>query len=96
MSWNKKKVAPGSPVDLTLTASSPSLCGIRVVDKSVTLMGGNHDTIEKDIIERKRGYYISPNASPSLINNQKYCKKGGHKLFLRKFYYFPKDYSRFI
>ena len=75
MSWNKKKVAPGSPVDLTLTASSPSLCGIRVVDKSVNLIGGNTDFTQKDITDKKSRYHISAYSPPDLINDYEYCRK---------------------
>ena len=42
MEFSDSMVQPGSETELKLEASTGSVCGVGVIDKSVNILGGDH------------------------------------------------------
>ena len=49
MEFADKTVAPGAETSIHLEAASGSVCGIGVVDKSVNILGGDHQITPKKV-----------------------------------------------
>ncbi|KAL5004832.1 hypothetical protein ScPMuIL_018288 [Solemya velum] len=61
MDFDEDSVYPGSPATLRITADPGSLCSVGVVDKSITLLGGNNFFTPKKIFGRLQSMDKEPN-----------------------------------
>ena len=49
MEFSDKKVSPGEETSIHLEAAAGSVCGVGVVDKSVNILGGDHQITPKKV-----------------------------------------------
>ncbi|XP_037082580.1 alpha-2-macroglobulin-like [Pollicipes pollicipes] len=72
LSWSPDRVQPRDTVHLTVTAAPRSLCGLDVVDKSVSLLGDKSKITLSDIYESLR--VLTSRVGISQINDDEYCR----------------------
>ncbi|XP_059165523.1 alpha-1-macroglobulin-like isoform X2 [Physella acuta] len=59
MSFDKESVLPGESVNIELEAAPESICGVGIIDKSLNILGGQHQ-IKPELIFQKIEEYNSP------------------------------------
>ena len=80
LKWTKEEVAPGSTVGLKVKAEPESLCGLRVVDKSVELLKPGEQFNVQQVFQALEPFQISEYQTPVQSNRIEYCleKNGDH------------------
>ncbi|XP_075468949.1 ovostatin-like [Ascaphus truei] len=86
--------APGSSVDLQLTAASSSLCGLRVIDSSLLLLNQNQQLTAESVYNSLRylslnGYYV---AGFNVELPAPPCIDPNEQIFYNGLYYQPVSY----
>ncbi|GFO36086.1 alpha-2-macroglobulin-like protein [Plakobranchus ocellatus] len=77
LEFNESQALPGQRVNLNLDAAPGSVCGVGVVDKSVNILGGDHQITPVKIFD-KIGEFSSSYYGPNTMlygNDYDYCKE---------------------
>ena len=75
MKFDQDTVYPGNDVSFNLKASPGSLCSVGVVDKSINLLGGDHQLTPEKIFGRFKTPYMS---TSYWQDEKKYCDRKTH------------------
>nr|UFX77148.1 alpha-2-macroglobulin isoform C [Biomphalaria glabrata] len=78
MTFSKTTVAPGEKVDVFIGAQPASICGLGVVDKSINLLGGNHQVTPEMVFKKIEEFnLVPPPGADEYFNNKdyQYCMK---------------------
>ena len=77
MRWGSERRQPGEKVTLNLKGGPGSLCGLTVVDRSVTYMRPDLQLSESNILQRLDQYHIDQYSYPSQVTpDWEYCVTG--------------------
>ncbi|XP_076465640.1 alpha-2-macroglobulin-like protein 1 isoform X2 [Babylonia areolata] len=77
MEFSDKKVMPGTETKIKLEASAGSVCGVGVVDKSVNILGGDHQITPAQVFEKLAQYSLSTRGASRYSyfrSDSSYCK----------------------
>ena len=61
MEFSKDTVLPGDEMTVHLEAAAGSVCGIGVVDKSVNILGGDHQITPEKVGDSMHNTFLSVN-----------------------------------
>ncbi|KAL3865817.1 hypothetical protein ACJMK2_043167 [Sinanodonta woodiana] len=75
MEFVSAKVRPGEATAFKLHASPNSLCSVGMVDKSVSLLGGQHQLTPKDVLDKVRKVQSVNRYHSYWQDDGKYCKE---------------------
>ncbi|XP_070176474.1 alpha-2-macroglobulin-like protein 1 isoform X1 [Littorina saxatilis] len=76
MEFADKTVAPGEQTVIQLEAAAGSVCGVGVVDKSINILGGDHQITPAQVFEKLKEYSLSSrNRYTYFRNDNNYCKE---------------------
>ncbi|KAH9505790.1 hypothetical protein Btru_055818 [Bulinus truncatus] len=73
MAFSETTVLPGHKVDIKINAESDSVCGVGIVDKSVNILGGNHQ-VTSEMIFKKIDEFNSVQTR-DYYTEEEFCKK---------------------
>ncbi|KAL3865378.1 hypothetical protein ACJMK2_042770, partial [Sinanodonta woodiana] len=75
MEFASTKVRPGEETMFRLQASPNSLCSVGMVDKSVNLMGGDHQLTPARVLDEVKKVQTGSRYHSYWLDDDKYCKK---------------------
>ncbi|PVD20025.1 hypothetical protein C0Q70_20519 [Pomacea canaliculata] len=75
MQFSDETVLPGAETKISLSAAPGSLCSIGVVDKSVNILGGDHQITPETVFKKLGEYSLSRSGSYDYYDDSPYCKE---------------------
>lgn len=76
MEFTEESVLPGTETNIRLEAAPGSVCGVGVVDKSVNILGGDHQITPEKVFEKLAEYSLSSHGSYQYFRSDNdYCKQ---------------------
>nr|KAG5694345.1 hypothetical protein BaRGS_035213 [Batillaria attramentaria] len=76
MEFSEKTVLPGAETKIQLEAAPGSVCGVGVVDKSVNILGGDHQITPEKVFEKLAEYSLSTRGGYRYFrSDNEYCEE---------------------
>ncbi|CAG0899381.1 unnamed protein product, partial [Darwinula stevensoni] len=91
LNWSQEEVRPGSKVGLKLKAEPNSVCGLKVVHKSVNLLHPEHQINLESVFQAVKSLQIHEAEFPAQSTDSDFCLRHRHQKNSSQENYHPQD-----